>query len=400
MSRQPLAHRSGAPLSLLLLGAAVLVVALVAGRTGGSPRTERESTATTAGGAAAASDASGGGSQRTAAAAAGSSAAGGRALPADLEDRGWIAEVAVQRWLAGTLSGRLLVLPADEIGLTATASTVVSVRYGANGRTSTVRVRDMAGGRLRASVDRPGTVSSAVVAGTVVYVTGDAGTGGGADAGVQAISLADGSVRDIIPPGPAPADAAGPVTRTQLRLDPSGTILGSPLCSGDQCTVDLVDLASGARTTPVRNVHGFLVALTSHVLYLVDDTSTALQAVDAATGVERWRVDGVQLGGVLPATDGSSAVVSYLPATRSGPLTFTLASIDAVTGERHVLLERPADNDVPTFYPNLSGDRVAVLGTGGTLGEMLGGAARRAILTLVDARSGATRAGGLTLTTP
>ena len=394
---QPSARRSGAPFSLLLLGAAVLVVALVAGRTGGSPRTGRESS-TTAGGPAA-SDVSGGGSPGTAAA-PGASAAGGRALPADLEDRGWIAEIGVQRWIAGTLSGRILVLPADETALTASASTVVSVRYVANGRTSTVRVRDMAGGRLRVSVDRPGTVSSAVVAGSTVYVTGDAGTGGGADAGVQAISLADGSVQDVIPPGPAPADAAGPVTRTQLRLDPARTILGSPLCSGDRCTVDLVDLASGTRTTPVRNGQGFLVALTGRVLYLVDDTSTALEARDAVTGDLRWRVDGVQLGGVLPVTDGSRAIVSYLPANRSGPLTFTIASIDTATGDRQVLLERPADNDVPTFYPQLSGDRVAVLGGGGTLGELLGGAAHRALLTLVDTRSGATRAGGLTLTTP
>ena len=97
------------------------------------------------------------------------------------------------------------------------------------------------------SVDRPGTVSSAVVAGDTVYVAGDAGTGGGADAGVQAISLADGSVRDVIPPGPAPADAVGPVTRRSCGwIRPAG-FLGSPLCSGENCTVDLVDLATGER---------------------------------------------------------------------------------------------------------------------------------------------------------
>jgi hypothetical protein len=243
-------------------------------------------------------------------------------------------------------------------------------------------------------------VSSAVVSGGMVYVTGDAGTGGPADAGVQAIGLADGSVRDVIPSGPAPADSTGLVTRTQLRLDASGGILGSALCSGEECTVDLVDLASGSRTTPVRNAHGFLLAFTNRVIYLVDDTSTSLDARDAATGELRWHLDNVQIGGLRPTSDGSRAVLSYLPAGQSGPLTFTLASADAASGALQVLLERPADADVPSFYPNLSGDRFAVIGGGGTLGEQLGGIRRRVALTLVDARSGATQNDAVTVAAP
>src|SRR4029079_10643005 len=111
----------------------------------------------------------------------------------------------VQRWAAGSLSGRVIRLPDDEIALTATATSVVSVRYASGGATSTVRVRDLSGsGRLRVSVDRPGTVSSAVVSGDTVYVAGDPASGGGSDGGVQAISVTDGSVRDVIPAGPAP----------------------------------------------------------------------------------------------------------------------------------------------------------------------------------------------------
>jgi hypothetical protein len=163
--------------------------------------------------------------------------------------------------------------------------------------------------------------------------------------------------------------------------------------------VDLVDLVAGTRTTPVRDAHGFLIGLTSRLLYLVDDTSTSLDAFDAVTGELRWHLDDLQIGGLAPATDGSRAVLSYLPGTRTGAPTFTLASADAATGARQILLER-ADTDAPTFYPDLSGDRFAVIGGGGTLGELLGGAHRRAALTLVDTRSGATQPDAVVIAAP
>jgi hypothetical protein len=323
-----------------------------------------------------------------------------RGLPAGLEDRGWVAEIGVQRWLAGSLGGRTLLLPKDEIGLVADAAQVVSVRYGSAGATSTLRVRDLGTGRLRVSVDRPGTISSAVIADSTIYVTGDAGTGGGADAGVQAIALADGAVREVIPAGPPPADATGPVTRTQLRLDPTGRYLGSALCADETCSVDVVDLETGARTTPIRNGHGFLAALSARTLFLIDDTSTSLQAIDAATGNLAWQLDDVQLNGVAPSSDGSRVLLGFLPATRGGTFLWTLAAADAATGARQVLATRPADGDVPQFYPGLSSDRFAVIGSGGTLGELLGGLLHRAALTLIDARSGATQTNALTLAAP
>lgn len=391
MSRQRSATVRGVPLTLLLVGVMVVGVALVVER--GSPAGRAMPASAVPASAAPAADAP---SVQGTAAGAGAL----RGLPTGLEDRGWVAEVGVQRWLAGSLGGRVLALPGDEIGLAASAAQVVSVRYGAGGATSTLRVRDLANGRLRLSVDRPGTISSAVLLGPTVYVTGDAGTGGGADAGVQAIALGDGSVRDVIPAGPAPADAPGPVTRTQLRLDPTGRWLGSALCSGETCSVDVVDLQSGARTTPVRNGHGFLAALSATTLFLVDDTATSLSAIDAATGDVRWQLDDVQLNGVLPSADGSRVLLGFLPASRASGFLWTLASVDAATGARHVLLTRPADADVPQFYAGLSGDRFAVLGSGGTLGELLAGPRRRAALTLVDSRSGAAQDDAIAILAP
>jgi len=379
------------PLALALLGVLVILLAISTQRAGAGPGSAKASSVPSTG--ALASPSGGVGAVRS----GGSGPFPG--LPIGLDDRGWVAEIGVQRWLAGSLAGRVLVLPPDEIALMASATTVVSVRYGKGGRTSTVRIRELAGGRLRVSVDRPGTVSSAVLAGGNVYITGDAGTGGGSDPGVQAISLDDGSVRDIIAPGPAPADAPGPVTRTQLRLDSAGQTLGSPLCSGDVCTVDVIDLAEGTRTTPIRNAHGFLVALTNRAIYLVDDTSTSIDAFDAVSGALRWHLGGRQFGGLLPTSDGTRVLLAYLSSGGSRPPAFTLAAADAGTGALEVLLQQAADADVPTFYPNLSGDRFAVI-AGGTLGELLGGARRRAGLTLIDLRSGTSLVDALTINAP
>lgn len=387
MSRQRSASVRGAPLSLLLIGMMVLVVALVTQRGGASTRVAASPPATAVAAA-------------TALVESGAGAGAPRALPAGLEDRGWVAEVGVQRWLAGSLGGRILALPPDEIGLTATAAQVVSVRYGAGGAVSTLRVRDLATGRLRVSVDLPGTISSAVLTGSTVYATGDAASGGGADAGVHAIALTDGTVHDVIAAGPAPADATGPVTRTQLRLAPGGRLLGSPLCSGETCTIDVVDLEAGTRTTPVRNGHGFLAALSARTLFLVDDTATSLTAVDIATGDVRWELDDVQINGIVPSGDGSRVLIGFLPAVRDGALQWTLAAADAATGARQILATRPADTDVPQFYAALSGDRFAVIGSGGTLGELLGGSRRRAALTLIDARSGVAQADAVTVGAP
>ena len=407
MSRHGSVRRRGAPLSLLVAGAAAIVVALVMqhggiGRDGGERAGQSVGPDAVGATEADAPGAGPSGAGPSSAAGTASGAAGAiRQLPQGLEDRGWIAEVASQRWIAGSLSGRILVLPNDEIGLTATATSVVSVRYSGSGATSTVRVRDFAGRRLRVSVDRPGTISSAVIAGSTLFVAGDTGTGGGADAGVQAISLADGSVRDLIPAGPAPADAPGPVTRGQLRLSPSGRTLGAPLCAGDQCSVDLVDLPTGARSTPVRNANAFLLALTDQVIFLTDGFSTSIRAVDAATGQERWSLVNAQIGGVAPSSDGARVVIAYLPdLDRGGPFTFTLASADAATGGLTVLLRRPADAEAPTFHPGLSGDQFAVIGNGGPLSEVLAGTGHRVALTLVDAISGTTLPDALTLAAP
>ncbi|MEO6207088.1 MAG: hypothetical protein ABIP77_03945 [Candidatus Limnocylindrales bacterium] len=387
MSRQGSVSWRGAQVGVLLAATVAIVVALAlqrAGSTGG------------AGGSASPPIESGAGASGGS---AGPSGAPTNRLPLGLEDRGWIAETAGGRFIAGTLSGRVLALPADEHAITSSATAVVSVRYAGSAR-STIRVRDFVNGRMRVSVDRPGTISSALLIGDSVYVTGDDGSGS-SDPGVQAISLSDGAVRDVIPAGAAPADMPRPVSRSQLRLSASGTSIGSPICSGDLCTVDVVDIATGARTTPLRNTHGFLIALGADLLYLLDDLSTTVTAVDAASGAVRWSIDDGQIGGVLPTADGARVVVSYLPnRPNGGPLAFRLASADTASGSLILLVERPADVEVPSFFPALSNDRFAVISAGGTLSDALSGIRRRIALTLVDSRSGVLQPDAVTLTAP
>jgi hypothetical protein len=384
MSRQRSASVRGAPISLLLIGVLALVAAVAIQRVGSTPPTA--SASPPASGAATPSGDSSVG------------ASGPKGLPPGKADRGWVAEIGFGQWLAGSLGGKVLVLPADEGAIDADAGQVVSVRNSNGSATSTVRVRDLANGKLRASVDRPGTVGTAVIVGSTVYISGDDGAGA-TDAGVQAIDLRDGSVRDVIPPGPAPADFPSPVSRGQLRLDPTGRILGSPICSGQLCTVDLIDLRSGARTTPVRNAPWFLAAVSATTIYLIDDLRTTLRAVDAATGEKRWELSDGEIIGVLPLGDGSRVLFGLSQAGGGMPPSWTLVSVDAASGSRRALETRSTASGLPEFYPSLSDDRFAVISDGGTLDDLLGHK-KRAALRLLDTTTGAAEPGPVTLAAP
>jgi hypothetical protein len=320
-------------------------------------------------------------------------------LPSGLDDRDWIAEAGA-RWIAGSLGGRIVVLPKDEIGIGAGEGLAVSVRYNNGGATSAVMIRDISNGKLRLSVDRPGTVNSAVVSGGTVYISGDTSLTGPADAGVQAVSLVDGKVSDLIAPGTAPADATGFVTRSQLRISPAGDVLGSGLCEAERCWIDRIDLATGARTTPVRAWNGFLTALSQDTLYTVNDTSTSLWALDARTGSAQWSLEDGEIGGMYPTSDGTRLIVGYSPNNSGGAPTFTVSSADARSGAIQRLLERSTDTGIYNLYGDLSNDRYAVIGPGATLGDGLAGVRARLALTLLDVRSGAALADAVTLVAP
>jgi hypothetical protein len=53
-----------------------------------------------------------------------------------------------------------------------------------------------------------------------------------------------------------------------------------------------------------------------------------------------------------------------------------------------------------TFFPDLSSDRYAVIASGGSLSDVLGGIRHRIALTLVDAATGRAQADAVTLTAP
>jgi hypothetical protein len=383
MSRQRSASVRGAPISLVLIGVVVLLVALIVQRVGSaSPATSVAPSASPS--ASTASDSSVG-------------AGSPMVLPGGKTDRGWVADVG-GRWLAGSLGGKVLALPPDEEALDADAGQVVSVRHVNGGASSTVRVRDLANGKLRASVDRPGTIGTAVIVGQTVYISGDDGRAA-TDAGVQAIDLRDGAVRDVIPAGPGPSGLNAPISRGQLRLDLTGRYLGSPICSGETCTIDVIDLRSGTRTTPVRNGHGFLAALSPTTVYLIDDLRTALTAVDAATGAQRWALTDGEIMGVLPVSDGSRVLVGLLKAGGGVPPTWTLNAADAPTGARRILAMESAASDPPAFYAGLSDDRLAVIGKGGTLADLLA-RRQRVPLTFIDTMTGAAQPDAITLAAP
>ena len=238
------------------------------------------------------------------------------------------------------------------------------------------------------------------MSGGTVYLSGDTSLTGPADAGVQAVSLVDGKVSDLIAPGTAPADATSFVTRSGLVLSPSGARLGSGLCEMERCWIDVVDLATGARTTPIRGQEGFLTALSEDTLYTLNDARSHLRALDAQTGSVLWSLEESEIGGMYPTSDGSRLIVAYSASNGEGAPTFTVASADARTGALQRLLERPTDTSIYNLFGDLSNDRFAVIGPGTRLGDGLAGVRARLALTLLDVRSGAALADAVTLVAP
>ena len=122
----------------------------------------------------------------------------------------------------------------------------------------------------------------------------------------------------------------------------------------------------------MRDGHGFLIALTAASSTSLTTRSHVARRPRRGDGPEllapRRRAD----QGVLPSRRRRGAVIGYLPTT-GRPADVHAATADAATGALRVLLQRAADADLPTFYPGLSSDRFAVIGGGGSLGDLLGG---------------------------
>ena len=212
---------------------------------------------------------------------------------------------------------------------------------------ATVAYRAATGAQLWARLYHglPGSSSTLATAiavsphGSSVFVTG--GTSSASRLGYATVSYDGATGRTRWAQTYEPAGSAGVTTATAVVLNPAGTSVivtgkdSSPSARGAYVTV-AYRAASGARLWSRRDAsRGFLTfpaaaispdGATAYLAYSDNDTSYAIEALNAATGAERWRR---VYGGLAQGVPDSIAV------SRPGPLVFVTGSSLYGSGDQY-----------------------------------------------------------------
>jgi hypothetical protein len=292
-------------------------------------------------------------------------------VPPGLAGTNWLAPGATRAWVAGVAgSSERLRLPEDELPVEARGGLVVSVapRPGEHG--SVVRIRDIATGRVVTEVTRPENVDLSVLVGDRLVIAGHDPVGTGVDPGVVSVSLADGSVSELIAPGPLPEGWAGSAART-LVASPSGRTIASGLCLADRCAIDVIDASSGSVRRIAASIEAFPGPMTDDVLIVARDDLSGVAALDIASGEQLWQRGGAEFQHAYMTSDGRY-ILSYLD--HRDPWRFRVSVIDPRTNEERVVLEADP-NEGQTLWPDLSSDGLAVIGVGGRFEDVAQGSA-------------------------
>jgi len=294
--------------------------------------------------------------------------------------------------IAAVVGGPSLRIPIGEGLVAVSGDRAASVIYrdaggirGAGG--STIIVREISTGHEVVRVDRPEQVATMVFAGGSLYFAGHPVEGATRDTGVDAINLADGTVREVIAPGPWPvawssfdlptqyAQYQGTGDRWQLRVSPTGSIVASPACGpatpgggADHCVIDVIDTATDTVTRPITDTAFYLRAVSDTTLYAAPEGPDIVAAFDRATGRQRWQVGGGAFWSSY-ATSQGAFIAAWVPATAAGPRPrMGVAALDATTGAMQMFDEVSTDPGL-TLWPELSDDHYAVASRGGSLLE-------------------------------
>jgi outer membrane protein assembly factor BamB len=250
-------------------------------------------------------------------------------------------------YVAGTLDGRhQLVLPAGEYPRDARDGRVLSVRYGPVGplgvpTTSTVIVRDVTTGDVLVEVDLPVAIASGVLGADTAYVAASDSERPGLVPAVQAISLADGTIREVLPAQDIGVDPDGlppfnAASGGRLNLSPSGRTLGFCIFQNHLCDIQVVDLEKGSSWVPVRGLPGGLLWLSDDVL-VGFRSHIPIIGYDIATGETAWSIEARALTGYI-LSDGLTLVLGFHDDAAAGHV---VATIELRTGERRDLLHTP-----------------------------------------------------------
>ena len=328
-------------------------------------------------------------------------------LPAGLENRSWVAGLGwngdTTVYGAATLDGKAsLLLPPSELGLTAADGRVVSMGPRGESGGSVLRVRDIASGITLIEISRPEQVEIAVLRGDSLFFTGRL-TPVPTDPGVYRADLAGGPLTTLIESGPLSPEWDNP-GRT-VELSPSGRTLASGLCTVERCRVDVIDLTSGDTRLGVVEVDGFLRDITDSVA--IAGGQGEIAGYDLTTGAKLWSFAPGELTLGYLTSDGRlvQGYYAWLPGTT--PPIYTVATIDVTSGNVRVLFEDPDQGPVVRLWPEVSGDRFAVLGRDGDMASFFGeggfgspSSAAVAVTDLLDLETGELIRGRLAINRP
>jgi hypothetical protein len=278
-----------------------------------------------------------------------------RDVAPDVNRRGWIAERGDGTWsYGGAGGGSIRALPDGETAIAIGPRYVASITPRPDGRTRVV-LREWLTGAVAARVDAPLWVSAGAFRGDDLVVTGYADAGADADGGLVLIGNAGADVVSIVAPGVFPPALRGAL-RGDVHVSPNGRLAASYACRDELCETQLVDLAA-ARLVRAQTAAGFLRTLTDDALIYTDGESKWIEARDALTGRERWRLADSILMSPLAGADRS---VTGLTGSRATG--WAVARIDA-DGRVADVTQRTVDASWPFVWTQLSTPLTAVIGS-------------------------------------
>lgn len=269
-------------------------------------------------------------------------------FPAALDGRPWIAGSGDGTKTIGMLGSDLLVrIPAGDAVLAVTPDYVISSSLATDGAGSVVSIAGPSG-KLLATVRVDPVLVFGALAGDTLLASGyDPASDG--DSGILAISLGDASVRTFLAP------IGDAVTRTLLH-SPSGKTIVSATCAGETCGADVIDSAS--LTSHHLAIAGWPSALSDDSLLVrrPGDYSTAIEAVDLASGTLLWAMSGAEFQAAY-FTSAGDLILSRRP--QAPKRTWQLVRIDRAGSE--TLLYESVPDAIWDLWAEFSSDTVAVV---------------------------------------
>jgi hypothetical protein len=262
-------------------------------------------------------------------------------------------------------------LPAGRHLLGIVGDAVVSSDVAETGAESTIYLtsrRD--GSSLAPPAKVPGQAFVGASAGDHVLATGIAADGQG-DPGVISISAIDGSITEIIPA--SPQVGTGLPFGRNIAVSPSAKYAVSSACTPGGCSGGwIIDVDNG---TVIRRIdaEAGASALDDEVVLMRfgGEVTTEIGGYSIQTGKELWRRSGGEFYNAYFTGDGR-LVVAMSSSGEQRP--FRVTTQDSKTGESQGFVAFDTDRE-RTLWPELSTDRLAVLGEGGAFPGTLQGTA-------------------------